>query len=253
MRKKRERESLAEAVEQLKKQGLANPLPEHVMNEALRRLAECGMQNAASADTGQPPLRTPHSAFRIRIGLKFAAAAAVFILAGYVGGRLAAPDVDQLHDALVPSVAASLEPALRQKLGEEMKDQYQVALAAGYLRLREEVTRQYREDLSRFAMQTLAASNATTNALLAGLVQTIDTTQAQDLQRIALVLSQIEAKRVQDKTQLAAGLQTLAYRTEDELSRTKKVLARFMIDEPLPQMNPPERLPTDTQNERSEQ
>jgi 1-aminocyclopropane-1-carboxylate deaminase/D-cysteine desulfhydrase-like pyridoxal-dependent ACC family enzyme len=134
-----------------------------------------------------------------------------------------------------------------------MKDQYQLALAAGYLRLREEVAQQYREDLNRFAMQTLAASNATTNALLAELVQTIDTTQVQDLRRIALALSQIEAKRVQDRTQLAAGLQTLAYRTEDELSRTKKVLARFMIEEPLPEMNPAQRLPRDAQNERNEE
>jgi len=245
MRKKREKETLAEAIEQLKKQGLANPLPQEVMDETVRRMADGGWRMADSG-TARPPLRT-------WIGLKFAAAAAVFILAGYVSGRLAAPDVDQLREALMPSIAASLEPTLRQKLGEEMKDQYQLALAAGYLRLRDELTQQYREDLNRFAMQTLAASNATTNALLAKLVETIDTTQAEDLRRIALVLSQIEAKRVQDKTQLAAGLQTLAYHTEGELSRTKKVLARFMIDEPLPQMNPPQRLPADTEDERNEE
>jgi len=150
-------------------------------------------------------------------------------------------------------MAASLEPVLRQKLGDKMKDDYQLALAGAYVRLKEELTQQYRDDLNRFAMQTLAASNATTNALLADLLQTIDTAQSHDLRRVALALSQIEAKRVQDRTQLAAGLQTLAYRTEDELSRTKKVLARVLVEGPAPQIDLPQHPPTDTSDERSKQ
>ena len=80
------------------------------------------MRNAESG-TSLLPLRT-------HIGLKFAAAAAVFLLVGYLAGRLAAPDTGQLREALTPSIAASLEPALRQKLGQEIKDDYQLALAA---------------------------------------------------------------------------------------------------------------------------
>jgi len=154
---------------------------------------------------------------------------------------------------LTPEVAASLEPVLRQRLGEEMNDHYQVALAGTYVRLKDELAQQYRDDLNRFAVQTLAASNATTNALLAELVQAIDTAQTQDLRRIALTLSQMEAKRVQDKTQLAAGLVTLASHTEDEISRTKKVLAQFMIDERPQEIESLRRLPNETPNERTEE
>ena len=107
--------------------------------------------------------------------------------------------------------------------------------------------------MNRFAIQTLAASNATTNALLADLLQTIDTTQATDQRRIALALAHIEAKRMQDKTQLAAGLQTLAYRTEDEFARTKKVLARFLIDEPPREIELPRHSTPDSPNERIEE
>jgi hypothetical protein len=254
MRKRHEKDILAEAIAQLRKQGLSNPLPEAVTDETIRRIADCGLR-IADPGTCRLPIQSPQSGIRSRIGLglKLTAAAAVFILAGYVAGRLTAPDVDQLREALTPSVAASLEPVLRQKLGEEMKDHWQVAMAGMYVRLKEEVTQQYRDDLNRLAVQTLAASNATTNALLAELVQAIDTTQAQDLRRIALALSQIEAKRVQDRTQLAAGLLTLACRTEDEFSRTKKVLARFLIDESPQETELPQQPPKETLNERSKE
>jgi hypothetical protein len=239
MRKRREREILAEAIARLRQEGLSNPLPNEVVDETARRLAACA---------GQPSIRNPQPTIHSLMGwrVKFAAAAAVFLLAGYVAGKLTSPNVDQLREALTPTVAAALEPALRQRLGEELKDHYQVALAGTYVRLKEELAQQYRDDLNRFAVQTLAASNATTNALLAELVQAIDTTQAQDFRRIALALSQIEAKQVQDRTQLAAGIQTLAYRTEE----TKKVLVRFLTDEvpqeaelplPVPRKNPTER------------
>lgn len=250
MRKRHEKEILAEAIAQLRQQGLSSPPPKEVVDATLRRLGECGMQSAES-ETGQSPLRIPYSAFRNHIGLKFAAAA-VFLLAGYIAGRAATPNVDQLREALTPSIAASLEPVLRQKLGEEMKDHWQVAMAGTYVRLKDELGQQYRDDLNRFAIQTLAASNATTNALLADLLQTIDTAQTRDRRRIALAISEIDAKRMQDRTQLAAGLVTLASRTEDEFAQTKKVLARFLIEEPSAEIDLPRRLPTDTENERNE-
>jgi hypothetical protein len=237
-----EKDILAEAIEQLKKEGLSNPLPQAVADETARRIAESG--------TGLAPLRPAQSVFRTRASLNFAAAAVV-LLVGYLAGRAAAPDMNQIREALTPSIAASLEPALRQKLVAEMRDDYQVALAGTYVRLKEDLTQQYRDDLNRFALQTLAASNATTNALLAELVQSLDTAQAQDQRRIALALAQIEAKRMQDKTQLAAGLQTLAYRTQDEFALTKKVLARFLIDEASQGIELPPRPVPDSPSERN--
>jgi hypothetical protein len=224
------------------------------VDETIRRIVECGTR---SADSGAGGLAFCNPQFAIRNftgwRLKFAAAAAVFLLAGYVAGRVTSPDVEQLREALTPAVAASLEPVLRQRLSEEMKDHYQVALAGTYVRLKEELAHEYRDDLNRSAVQTLAASNATTNALLAELVQAIDTAQTQDLRRIALTLSQMEAKRMQDKTQLATGLITLASRTDDEFSRTKKVLARFMIDERPQEIELPRQLPEESPNERNEE
>jgi hypothetical protein len=220
----REREDkLSEALARLKQEGQSQDVPKEVVAETLRRIADCELRIADSATRTLP----------IRNLFKFAAAAAVFVLLGYTAGRLSAPkpmSLDQLRETLVPSMATAIEPALRRRVVNDIRRDYQAALAGTYVRVKEELTEQYRNDLNRFAIQTLAASNATTNELLTQLVQSLDTAKAQDLRRIAQALSQIEMNRVQDKTQLASGLQTLAYRTEDELSRTKREVAQLLVE-----------------------
>jgi hypothetical protein len=220
---KKHKDKLSEAVAGLKQEGISEELPKEVVDQTLKRMADSGGR--------VQPIRAPRSALHNL--LRLTAAAAVFVLLGYTAGRLATPkpmDLDQLREALAPSVAAAIEPALRTRLAEEMRRDYQLALAGMYVRVKEELTEQYRSDLNRYALQTLAASNAVTNELLTQLVQSIDTAQTQDLRRITRALYEIEMNRVQDKTQLASGLQTLAYRTEDELSRTKNAIAQLAAD-----------------------
>jgi len=242
--KKRE-DKLSEAVARLKQEGLSQELPKEVVDETLRRMADGGFPMADSRGRVLP----------IRPLFRLATAAAVFVLLGYTAGRLATPkpmDLDQLREALVPSVAAAIEPALRARLAEETRRDYQLALARTYVRVKQELTEQYRSDLNRFALQTLAASNAVTNELLTQLVQNIDTVQTQDLRRITRALYEIEMNRVQDKTQLASGLQTLAYRTEDELSRTKNAIAQLAADTRPTGFDLPPVEPRQTYKERNE-
>jgi hypothetical protein len=220
---KKRNDKLSEAVARLKQEGVSQELPKEVVDETLRRIADSG----GRAPSIHRPRLTIHSLLRLT------AAAAAFVLLGYIAGRLAAPkpmDLEQLRDALTPSVTATLEPAIRTRLANEMRRDYQLALAGMYVRVKEELTEQYRNDLNRFAVQTLAASNAVTNELLTQLVQNIDTAQTQDLRRITRTLYEMEMNRVQDKTQFASGLQTLAYRFEDDLSRTKSAIAQLAAD-----------------------
>jgi uncharacterized protein (DUF2267 family) len=224
--RKKDKRILDDAIARLKPQGLEEPLPQEVIDDTARRVADCRWRMADSNPRVLP----------IRSFSRLAVAAAL-VITGYAAGRLSAPvDMDRLRDSLTPAVAASLEPALRQEL------------AGTYVKLKDDLTAQYREDLNRFAIQTLAASNAATNELLNQLVQAIGTAQAQDQRRVAQALYEIESKRLQDRTQLAAGLQTLAYRTDDELSRTNTVLASLLVGG-QPQQATPTLLP----NERSNQ
>ena len=154
---------------------------------------------------------------------KVAAAAALLIVAGYAAGRLSVPrgpDMEQLQ--------ATLEPAIREALLGEMKDYLQLVLANSYVQLRDELSQQYRQDLSRFAIQTLATSNAVTNELLTELIKSIDEAQTQERQWMAAALEQIESNRLQDRNQLSNAFVTFAVRTEDELLRTKENMAQLL-------------------------
>lgn len=229
MNNRSDRDILAEALAQLKRQGLPQQPPEAVIEETIRRLAEA---QSAVGEVG-PAGPAPSSPRRILLGrttIRLSLGAAALIVLGYAFGRLSGPapmDLDELREALTPAVAASIEPAIREQLMDEMRQRYQVALTASYIKVKEELTQQYRDDLNRFAIQMLAASNAVTNRHLAELIENIDTAQAEDRDRIARVLHQIEFNRVQDKTQLAKGLQTLASRTEGELSRTRQQVVQL--------------------------
>jgi DNA primase len=252
-------DKLSEALARLKQEGQSQEVPKEIVDETLRRIADCGSQprigvrgdNSGDWETARARIRNPPSV--IRNLFRLAAAAAVFVLLGYTAGRLSTPkpmSLDQIRDALTPSVAAAIEPAVREGL-EDVRHEYQLALAATYVHVKEELTDQYRSDLNRFAVQTLAASNAVTNELLTQLVQAIDTAKAQDLRRITRALYEIEMNRVQDKTQLASGLQTLAYRTEDELSRTKREIAQLLVDVHPAGFDLPSVEPTQTYHERN--
>ena len=179
-----------------------------------------------AASSFQEEIKTIKSTDRIKLikGLiKFAAAAVILIASGYAIGLLSAPktpDIEQLQ--------AALEPAIRQNLLQEMKLYWQVSLAGGYSQLKDELQQQYRRDLSNFAIQTLAASSAVTNQRLEELIDVINTAQTQDRRWFASALNQIEHNRLQDKTQFAAGLETLALQTEDELQRTRQDMVKLL-------------------------
>jgi len=135
-------------------------------------------------------------------------------------------DLEQLREALALPVAQTIAPALHESLAAQVQRDYQVTLAAAYVRVKEELTDQYRSDLNRSAVQTLAV----TNELLDQLVQALQTAQAEDRRRIARAMYEIEKNRVQDKTQLAGGLQTLALCMEDERARTKREIAQWLAE-----------------------
>lgn len=159
----------------------------------------------------------------IRNFAKVAVAAVLMIAAGYITGRLSAPrqpDMKQLQD--------TLEPTIRQNLLDEMKQYLQLGLTSGYVRIHNELSQQYQQDLDRLALQTFAASNAVTSELLTELIESINTAQVQDRQWVTAALEQIESNRLNDRNRLGNALISFAYRTEDELQRTKQDLAQVL-------------------------
>jgi hypothetical protein len=179
---------------------------------------------------------------------KVAAAAVLMIAAGYAAGRWSAPRAPDMEQ-----IRAALEPAIRQDLLDETRQYVQSGLASSYVQMRDELSRQYRQDLSRAAVQTLAASNSITNELLTKLIESVNTAQSQDRQWFASALEQVELNRLRDRSQLSNAFATLAVQTEDELNRTKKDVAQ-VLSYALPGSLPaPSDLETpDNSNERIE-
>jgi len=212
---------LKKAVEAIKNEQIPTGPPQELTDSTIAKLAEAA---------GQPDTVRFENRIRIIEGLKaakslskIAAAAVLLIAAGYATGRLSGPrppDMEQIR--------AALEPKIRQNLLDESKQYLQLGLANGYVRIKDELSRQYRQDLNRVALQTVAASNAVTNELLAELIESINEAQNQDRQWVVAAFDQIESNRLHDRNQFGNALATFALQTEDELMRTKQDMAHFL-------------------------
>ncbi len=146
--------------------------------------------------------------------MKLAAAAVLMIGLGYLGGRLSAPaplDAEQLRADIESSLRATLEPAIRQDVLEEMDARWESAFAAKGAELKDELQHQVRRDLMEFAAQTLAASGARTEQRLAELVQVIEAARMQDRRRVAEAFGYMGSR-------FGNGLVTMAAHTNELLS-----------------------------------
>lgn len=212
---KHEDDILSKAIEQLRNEPIESQPPQAVVAATLEELAA----RSVRFRSGTRPV--------MQLTTKMAAAAAILLLAGYAIGRITAPagpDVAQLQKDL----ATAIEPLVRQRVMEDVRQQWQVALVGSYAQLKDDLTRQYHADLNRFAIATLAASNEATNQLITQLTESINAAQTQKMQWVAGVLEQIERKRLTDRTQLAAGIETLAYRTADGLQQTRREMVHLL-------------------------
>ena len=156
----------------------------------------------------------------INISFKIAAAVIFLIAIGYTAGRISAPkplDMEQIQTAL--------EPAIREKLLEEVTQYVQLGLDDGYVQIREELTEQYHQDLRQAAFEILTTSGTITNHLLQDLIYAIETAQRQNTQWTVAALEQVELNRLEDKDQWGNTLYNFAAnaaQTEEELNRTQQ-------------------------------
>ena len=198
---------------------------ENEIHEHLKRLSQIEPRQEASDRAMQrvrDTLMSEKAIPKLRLRLppilaKLAAAAVLMIGAGYIAGRVSAPeplDVQELRAALESSLKSSLAPAIRQELLSEMDDRWQSTLAASHARVKDELAQQVRRDLTEFAAQTLAASGTRTEQRLMELIQLIEAARIQDRRRMAEAFDYIESR-------FGNGLVTLAART-DELLGTER-------------------------------
>lgn len=144
---------------------------------------------------------------------KLAVAAVMLVAVGYFAGRLLSPrpaDVKDLQATIETSLKSSLEQTIQKSLLERVSRDRELALERHYVRLKDELTRQLHQDISDFAVQTLAASRAVMDQRLADLIQLIEAARTVDHYQIKMALERMETNRLQDKDHFENGLVSLA-------------------------------------------
>jgi hypothetical protein len=243
---KKKKDILNEAVNALKNQPVPHGPPPKGVDAVIAKLAEA---------VGQAEPTPSVENTKVVTLTKIAAAAVLLIVAGYAVGRLTAPrppDMQQLRRQLEPSLRASLQPVIRQDLLEELKRYWQLAWAGSHVRLKDDLGRQFHGEMTEFGAQILAASGRITDRRLTELIEAIDAAQIHERRWVAAALEQMELNRLQDKSQLISGLETLAVQTGDELARTKQDMAQFLVYNRPESVVPQESDNTNGLNERSE-
>ncbi len=201
---------IRDRLEQLSK---IKPAPE-AAERAMQRVRRTLVNEHTRAKTARARI------FRAFLGStvpRLAAAAVVLICAGYVCGRVSAPRlpvVDELQAALENSLRASLEPAIRQSVLDEVNGRWQSVFAASCAQIKDELEQQVRQELTQFAVETLAASGTQTDRRLRELIALIEAARIQDRRRIEQALDHIES-------QFGNSLVTLAAQT-NELQRLER-------------------------------
>jgi len=219
---KKKRDILNEAVNAFKNQSIPDGPPAEVANRVAAKLPQADGVSPAG----------PNQKLNIISIAKIAAAAVLLIMSGLVVGRLTSPgppDLQQLQQELEPSLRASLQPAIRQELLDELEKSWRLAWAGSYVQLKDELGRQFSSDMAEFGAQILAASGRITDQRLTELIEAIDAAQINERRWMTAALKQIELNRLQDKSQLINGIQTLAAQTDDELARTNRQMAQFLV------------------------
>jgi len=180
--------------------------------EPAKKAADRAMQKVRDALMSEKAipklrLRLPH------LVAKLAAAAVLMVGAGFIGGRLSAPeplDVQELQAVLESSLKSSLVPVIQQELLSGMDDRWQSTLTANNARVQDELARQVRRDLELFADQTLTTIGNLTDQRLMEFARVIEAARIKERQRVAAAFDYIESR-------FGGGLVTLAARTDELL------------------------------------
>ena len=143
--------------------------------------------------------------------MKLAAAAVLMIGAGFIGGRLSAPeplDVQELQAALESSLKSSLKPAIKLELLDEIDNRLQLALKADRDTLKQDLHQQVRRDLEAFAEKTLTTVSNLTDQRLMDFARIIEAARIKERQRVAAAFDYMGSR-------FGDGMVTLAARTND--------------------------------------
>jgi hypothetical protein len=198
-------------------------IDENQVHDRLKRLSQVEPGQEATNRAMQKVRAALMSDEERRVGLappslmrglfKLAAAAVLMVGAGFIGGRLSAPEpanMQEFQAALETSIKSSLEPAIRQQLHNEFENRLQSALTAERNMLKQELAQQVHRDMETYAEQTLTTVGNLMDQRLMNFARMIEAARIKDRQHVAAAFNYMG-------TRFGDGLVTLATRTDNLL------------------------------------
>jgi hypothetical protein len=131
---------------------------------------------------------------------KLAAAAVLMIGAGFIGGRLSAPQ---------PLDDEALQISIRKELLDEMENRLQSVLASQHESLKQELYQQVGHDMKLFAEQTLTAVGNLTDQRFLEFARMVEEARIKDRQRVAAAFEYMGSR-------FGDGLVTLATHKDEQ-------------------------------------
>lgn len=165
--------------------------------------------------------------------VKWAAAAAVLLLAGFGFGRGLSPtpvNAAAIRAAIEPSLKHSVEAELRPKLAREMQEKWQTDLATAHVKLAAEFRKEAQEQLANVADATLAAATADADRLLGEFAKTETEKRAEEKQILLTLLKELEAKFLTEFAATRKDLETVAVLTELGLRSAQQEIVQLASD-----------------------
>jgi putative zinc finger protein len=172
--------------------------------------------------------------------VRWAAAAAAVLLAGFGFGRAMSPapaDAAAIRAAIEPSLKSSVESDLRPKLRREVEDRWQAAFATTRAEMAAAYKKQLQEELAKLADATLTAANTETERLISAFVKSENEQRTEENQTLLTLLKELETKRLTDYASLrkeleitVTKLETVAVLTEVGLRSAQQEIVQLASD-----------------------
>ncbi len=154
--------------------------------------------------------------------MRYAAAACILIIAGFLAGRLSHPELDTAN--LRRELVASLRPQMETQITESVLQSLRPDIVGEYARMQDNLSKQIASELKTYAEQTIVRNDVQTYRLLAELIDAIQKAQSQNQQWVLSAMGKLEQCRLEDQEKMRTQFATFAIYTDNELTRTQEQL-----------------------------
>jgi hypothetical protein len=197
---------------------------------SLEPMIETGQANLLQQFRQLPDSDSPVRGTAERRGwLRFAIAASILVVMGFLAGQAFRPSVD--FEQLQQQWATSIQPQLEKQITASVVQSLRPGIFEEYTKLQTALSEQISDELKTYAEQTVMRNDLQTYRLLTELIEAIETAQVKNQQWALTAMAELENQRLQDQEAFQNQVAVLAAYTGSELFRTQQAIEALSSEE----------------------